>query len=384
MIVGTDIRHLASGPLTGVGNVTRALIPALADVLDNAELEVFYVGRHTPPTFVSTWPKHHPNCRLRTVHMSNRLFDVLTVNQMLPGSLWESFTAQDVYLSTHMLPVPKMRTPRILVLHDLSFVRHPEFFTHRRRSWHARIRPRAQAERAAALIVPSEATARDAVDLWNIPQKRIHVIPWGAPVMDHGSWIMDRKQKRSESSTRTILFLGTIEKRKNVLGLIRAFALLKQRAGAEDARLVLAGDLGWGSREAKSWIMGHGSWVKERIELRGYVTEEEKAELLSKAAVFVCPSFYEGSGLPVLEAMAAGVPCVVSNRTALPEISGGAALLVDPDRQDEIAQAMHAVLDDTALANILAERGRARAAQFTWEKTATQVAEILRTVARRP
>src|SRR3989344_9082859 len=113
MIIGTDIRHLASGPLTGVGNVTRALIPALAAVMRGDAIRVFYAGRHKPPAFIAVWPRTHPNCALSAKRMSNRLFDILAANQLLPGSVWKEFADADVYLSTHALPVPKMRTPRV-------------------------------------------------------------------------------------------------------------------------------------------------------------------------------------------------------------------------------------------------------------------------------
>jgi glycosyltransferase involved in cell wall biosynthesis len=122
--------------------------------------------------------------------------------------------------------------------------------------------------------------------------------------------------------------------------------------------------------------------IRDAIQMRGYVTEEEKSSLLAEAAVFIYPSFYEGSGLPVLEAMAAGVPCVVSNRTSLPEVAGDAALLTDPDRPEMIADALRAVLDDARLAEILSARGRARAGQRTWIHVAETVADVLRAVVR--
>ena len=386
MKIGIDVRHLAAGPTTGVGVVTNELIPALASAAPEDRFHVFYNGWHGPPPMLEEWRRSLKNITVHTSRIPNRFFDLAVQTIGMP-KVKRRFDDADVHLSPHMLPVPKMRTPRVLVLHDLSFVRHPEYFHPRRRFWHARIAPAAQARNAQAIIVPSRSTARDVRVLWGIAEEKIHVVPWAPPSANPQSTTHNRQQGHG----RTILFVGTVEKRKNVTGLIEAFALLKQAPDMEDVRLVVAGEHGWAAPAtagASLAPLGRGSIridkkTRDAIVFTGYVSEDEKAELLKGASVFAYPSFYEGSGLPVLEAMRAGIPCVVSQRTALPEVTGNAALLVDPKRPREIAEALRHVLRDSSLAVHLARRGKERAASFTWDKTAQQILDVLRSVAER-
>ena len=374
MRIGIDVRHLAHGcPATGVAAVTRERVSALARVSPNDAFRVFYLGRSAPPDFVSGWPKAHANVSLTSFHGSNRVFDARALagvtrkaDAMLGGV--------DVFFSPHALPLPLSRAPRVLVIHDLSFVSHPEWFSPQSRLWHASMRMRTQVEQAACLIVPSRATARDLIRFWKIPEQKIQVIPWGVPS------VVRVGQRPVRVGPRYILYIGTVEKRKNVLGLLRAFKILKEDAVFADARLVIAGAMGWGSGEianSKRQIANSSD-----IEFRGYVTEAEKAALLAQASVFVYPSFYEGFGLPVLEAMTAGVPVVTSRLTSLPEVVGDAALLVDPQKPEEIAAAIGEILNDAGLAEDLSRRGGERASQFTWDSSARQVLAVLGGVAQ--
>ena len=146
------------------------------------------------------------------------------------------------------------------------------------------------------------------------------------------------------------------------------------------ARLLLVGPWAQGMVELKGVIAN--SSARDRIELKGFVSEEEKEKLLSAASIFVYPSLLEGFGLPVLEAMSAGVPVIASNRSSLPEVVGDAGVLADPWKAEEIAAAIDAILDDFELAQELSQRGKERAKQFSWERAAQQTLEILREAAK--
>lgn len=371
MIIGLDVRHLASGPFTGVAAVTRNLVEASVATAPEDDFRIFFSGRGAPPPFVRAWPNAFRNVALVVHRIPNRCIDVAALSVRQP-KIDRLLGGVDVLLSPHALPAPLARAPRVLVLHDLSFVAHPEFFSPSSRRWHALMRIRQQAARASVIIVPSRATAFDLKRFWGIPEQKIHIIPWGV------SSNVRVSPREVRVSPRSVLFLGTVEKRKNVAGLLRAFEFLKQDPQFADVRLVIAGAMGWGSNVVKSKIQS--SKFKNDIALCGYISDAGKSKLLAEASVFVYPSFYEGFGLPVLEAMAQGIPVVSGYGTSLPEVAGNAALLVDPRRPEEIAQAMQEILSDGRLAAELSRRGRERVAQFTWEKTAQRLLGVLREV----
>lgn len=381
MIVGIDVRHLARGPKTGVAAVTCELVEALASCAPEVAFRLFYNGRAPAPPDIAAFVRKYRNVQCIEWHLPNRIFDVGTRLALVPP-IDRALGNVDVFFSPHALVVPLRRASRVLIFHDLSFVSHPEFFSPESRLWHWLMRMRQQARAARAIIVPSRATARDLERLWKIPREKIHVVPWAPPqkIPNPKSQILNNPLSSNPQipNSRNVLFLGTIERRKNVLGLLRAFTLLKMDPVFSNVRLVLAGAMGWGSDAVKPKIQN--SKFKNDVELRGYVSEEEKARLLARAALFVYPSFYEGFGLPVLEAMAAGVPVVTSNRTSLPEVAGNAAILVNPQYPEEIAEAMRAILLDDGLASELSRRGQERATQFMWEKTAQAVLEVFQSV----
>ncbi|MBI4134404.1 MAG: glycosyltransferase family 4 protein, partial [Candidatus Terrybacteria bacterium] len=382
MTIGIDIRHLARGPSTGIARVTCALIEVLARLAPEDRIRVFYTGRRIPPTRVLSWPDTFANLTLTRWQMPNRLFDFAARGFRFP-KLDTVLGSVDIFLSPHALVAPLRASRRVVVVHDLSFVVHPEFFSPASRRWHRLMDIRQQAREAACLVVPSRATSRDLRRFWGIPEERIRVIPWGtdSSSKDTSESIPTAKFPGRlpgqgaglTPDSRFVLYLGAVEARKNVVGLVRAYALLLQESSFRDFRLVIAGPEGWKGAEAvrEAQMLGIGPSVA----FVGYVSEEEKQALYRRASLFVYPSLYEGFGLPVLEAMAAGVPVVTSAASSLPEVAGDAALLVDPRQPEDIAIAMREILTDRILADTLAARGRARAAQFTWEKTGQAVLE---------
>ena len=237
-----------------------------------------------------------------------------------------------------------------VVFHDLSFEVNPSWFSPRQRVWHRMVNPRALAERADRIIAVSENTKRDLIDLYGEDEGKIFVVP---PAIAPGQYPQIKREQ-------VILFLGEVTRRKNVLGLVKAFEGL---AGSfPELILIIAGPDGWGAGEVDRAIQA--SPVGERIRRMGAVTEETKRKLLSWASVFVYPSFYEGFGLPVVEAMAAGTPVVASHAGSLPEVVGDAGLLVDPYDLSTLREAMAALLGNPSLAESCARRGLERAAAW--------------------
>ncbi len=250
---------------------------------------------------------------------------------------------------------------QIATFHDL-FVLSAEYSTS-----DFRARFTKQAREAASgsdlIIAVSSFTGRQIEEYLGVPSSRIRVV-------HHGVTPRQIPARRREN---VILCVGAIQKRKNQANLVKAF-----RAVPSDWHLVLAGSAGYGAPEVMDCIAE--SPCRDRILVTGYLSAEELTLWYAKASIFAFPSFDEGFGIPVLEAMAAGIPVVTSSRSALPEVSGNAALLVDPGRPDELGAALAALASNEPARLALAELGRQRASQFTWEKTVRSTSEIYREV----
>jgi glycosyltransferase involved in cell wall biosynthesis len=275
----------------------------------------------------------------------------------------------DVTHSSHPLILPARRAASIVTIHDLDFLTHPE-------RTHAEIRrdypalARRHAHRTDRIIVPSQFTAVEVARQFDVQAERIVVCPPGAP-----NW----KARTTQPTNGYVLFFGTLEPRKNIGALLDAYERLLARAvdqGVDLPELVLAGKATaqarpWLDRLSRAPLRGH-------VRHLGYVDPAQRQALYEHARLLVQPSFEEGFGLPVLEAMTIGVPVVASNRGALPEVLGDAGPLVDPEDTEALATAIGNMLEDRTRAAIYAERGIRRAALFRWDRTALRVVEAYR------
>jgi len=271
------------------------------------------------------------------------------------------------------------RKPYVVTVHDIGPLSHPRYFPARIRWIMARSLAQAVA-RADALICVSQATAGEVLErAGSVLAKRITVIPEGVSenfFKPATPAALPAPAKRlTDSGIPFLLATGKISPRKNTLGVIEALEWL-----SEDIphHLVLAGGQGWHTRAVRERLAR--SHVAERLHLLGFVAEPELRALYGAAAAFVHPSLFEGFGLPVLEAMAAGCPVITSNCSSLPEVAGEAALLVDPADREALAGAILSVCRDEVLARRLHEHGRRRARQFTWSQCARGVLDVYRQV----
>jgi len=269
----------------------------------------------------------------------------------------------------------------VVTIHDVIPLVLPWAFSRRHR-WvlaTALGRIRKQAEQ---VIVPSAAVAEDVVRYLQIEQERISVIPMGCDPRFQPSIapVQAPIRRRYDLPERYILFVGTLEPRKNVKALLQAFAHLAAEQPQDDLKLVIVGRPGWGSENYVGMVAALG--LQNAVRFPGFVDDDHLPDLYRGALLFVYPSLYEGFGLPVLEAMACGIPVITSNRSSLPEVAGDAALLVDPTQAEALAAAMSALLHDDALRQALRAKGLARAATFTWEVVAQRTVDVYRTVSR--
>ena len=268
----------------------------------------------------------------------------------------------DIVHSPHPLVLPSRYAAQVVTIHDLDFLVNPDRVLAEVRRDYSRL-ARAHAHRADRIIVPSAYTAGQVRLRLDVPADRISVCPEGVP-----DWTAHPAGPPSGRQKGYILFLGTLEPRKNVGGLLSAYRrLLDLNPGAP--RLVLAGKA---PPEAAPLLAALATApLAGRVDHLGYVRPDARQALYEEAGVLVMPSFDEGFGLPVVEALSLGVPVVASNRGALPEVLGDAGLLVDPDDPESIATAVARVLSEPALAASLSARGRERARSFSWHRCAT-------------
>ena len=350
---------------TGVGEFVHELAKALSARNGN--------GHSTITLFTSSW-KDRPAATLASEMPAATIVDVkLPVSGLVwawnrlewPPVEWLA-GEHDVVHSQSPLLIPSAAGAQVVTVHDLDFLRHPEQMTAEiRRDYPALAR--SHAARADAVMVSSHYAAGEVTRELQIASSRIHVCPPGQP-----HWADDVARRRQtaahrrQSQLKHILFMGTLSLRKNVGTLLEAYARLRSEIPAAPP-LVLAGhrtpvSARWEQRCEEPPLKGH-------VRITGYVDAQQKLDLYALAHMLVLPSYEEGFGLPVLEAMACGVPVIVSSRGSLPEVAGDAAAPIDPDDVAAFTAAMRKMLDEDAAA-VATQRGRSQAARYSWDACA--------------
>jgi glycosyltransferase involved in cell wall biosynthesis len=289
-------------------------------------------------------------------------------------SLDSVFEGVEVYHATeHLLP-HLTRVPSVFTLHDIAYLRFPQYHLLQNRLFLAWMMPRFLAQ-ADQIITVSESTRRDALQHYRLDPAKVAVIPEGVeprftPAVEANQ--LDAVRRAYNLPARFILFVSTIEPRKNLPTLLEAYVALRPKH--PDVGLVIAGGKGWLYQSFFDRLSALG--LQDVVKLTGFIADEQLPALLNAAEVFAFPSYFEGFGLPPLEAMACGVPVVCSNASSLPEVVGDAGLLVPPDDPRAWVEALDQVLCDPGLRAELRGRGLARARQFTWEAAARQTLAV--------
>ena len=350
---------------TGIGEYTHELVKALAATRDDGTLDLTIFSSSWRDRLLIDEPGFHG---VRTVdrRVPVRLLNLLWHRIGWPPAETLLGRTFDVTHSPHPLLLPSRVAAQVITIHDLSFLDRPdESRTDVRRDYPSLVH--AHAARADRIVVSSRYAAGEVASRLGVAPAKIALCPPGAP-----SW----PPRQDTPSSGYILFMGTIEPRKNVGVLLDAYERLLTRPAAGLPELVLAGKA---TPAARAWLDR-----LERPPLRGavrhlgYVESDRRRALYAGARLLVLPSLDEGFGLPVLEAMATGVPVVAANRGALPEVVGTAGLLIDPDNPAGLAAAIEKLLTDAPFASECASRGLARAREFQWGRTAERMCDVYR------
>lgn len=367
----------------GIGRLTRELVRALLK-LDEAkahEFGLFVMGRPGLEVPITNLMRT-ANLPMRTVRWNDRWLYRLWFKANLPVPVQRFSGPCDLYhAADFVLPPLDKGIPSVVTVHDLSFERDPASAPPRLIPFLKKVVPQS-AQRADHLIADSHATAQDLQTLYGIAADKITVIHSGVEArfvpFDEESILARRRRQYVRKhyklgDTPFILTVGTMQRRKNHLGLVRAFAKIVKRQTA-NVNLVIAGGKGWLYDDVLAEVQALG--LSERVKFIGFVDDNDLPHLYTLASAFAFPSFYEGFGLPPLEAMACGIPVVTSSVSSLPEVVGDAALSIDPNDIDALAEALDQSLNDADWRAIAHARGLARAHEFTWERSAQQLLSV--------
>ncbi len=389
MTVGIDVRVLTRGTRTGVEEYTINLLSRLLKLGKDVEFKLFY-SAFKKEDFKFDWARpvrgmasngaRLPNVKLFESRIPSRPFFFSSAYLRYP-KIDRILGGADVYFNPHFFnSAVSQNCRKIVTFHDLSFKYYPELFSWRKRFWHNFfVNPKAEAKRADKIIAVSESTKQDLVDLYGVAEEKIKVIYSGVgeefkkfSIFNFQFSIVKQKYNLPD---KFILYFGTIEPRKNIVGLIKAFELLKENKKFNDFYLVIAGAKGWSYKNI--FRAAKESKYASRIIFTDFVDPQDKVYLYNLASLFVYPSFFEGFGFPPLEAMACGIPVITSNNSSLPEVVGDAALMVDPFDVDELGWAMEEILTDEDLRQELIARGLERVKLFPWDKCAEETLSLI-------
>jgi len=365
--------HAVGAKLGGNESYAVNLIEALAQIDSANHYTIYITTDEARERFQGRWP----NFKVRATLPHTPLIRIpLTLSAELRKNpvdvLHVQFTAP-----------PFCPCPVVVSIHDLSFEHLPQTFKRRSRT-QLRLTVRHSARRAARIISLSEHGRRDIIETYGITAERVSAIPLAAP--SHFAPVQDNRELQRVRHNYGIdgdyiLTVGSIQPRKNLARLVQAYASLRGNKSADKLpKLVLVGKSGWLYDETLRALKETG--VADTVVLTGYVPQEDLPALYSGALCFVYPSYFEGFGLPPLEAMKCGAPVIVGNKTSLPEVVGDAALAVDPFDVEAIASAMQRVIESPALREELSIKGQARAETFDWRETARKTLAIYQEVAQ--
>lgn len=382
MKICIDVRCLSEGRRTGVEEYTLNLLFNLFENDKKNEFVLFFNSWKKSVNF--SWVEKYANVSVKRRSFPNKILNLFfwylgwpKIDKLCGG-------ADIVFMPNIIFGSVSHSAKLVVTIHDLSFERYPEFFSFKRRLWHFIVNPGKICRRADKIIAVSESTKNDLVNIYKINPEKIEVIYSACAdsfkVIGRNDEKMIKTKEKYKLPYKFILYLGTIEPRKNISSLIRAFNGLQIEAEKEnnqeikDWKLVIAGEKGWKNKSIFDEI--YRSPAKEKIKFVDCVDNGDKKYVYNLASIFAYPSYFEGFGFPPLEAMRCEVPVIASNNSSLPEVVSGAGILIDPDRPNEIKTALKEIILSRELKSFLIECGMERSKKFGWKNTAQKTLEI--------
>jgi glycosyltransferase involved in cell wall biosynthesis len=387
MRIGIDCRTIlnpGSGERAGVGHYTYFLVKNLISINQEDQIILFFnslIPKEAAENFVGS----HSNVEIKffPFHKYRHYLPIVYSHILVSSFLAEQ--KLDLYHNPANIIPLRYKGKSIITIHDLAIYKNAGWFPSKlsSRLFSTKLLIPSSIEKAAKIIAVSENTKNDLREIFKIPENKIEVIYEGVELVSEDK-IKDSNylKNKFKISGNYILYLGTIEPRKNIAGLLRAYKELRIRnPELNNLQLVIAGSKGWKYGKVFELIEDvNKQFGKEVIKYMGYVSAEDKLALMTNALCFVYPTFYEGFGLPVLEAMAQGTPVISSDISSIPEIVGNAGILINPYKISELSEALKKILTDKSLGEKLSVAGRERAKEFNWKKCAEETLEVYKSI----
>ncbi len=356
----------------GIGAYVHNLVAALLAQDASDQYTLLTSGQ---PTREHQFPSA-PNVRGRSMFIPDRYLNILWYRWHMPVPVTLFSGPMDIYYGPNfVLPPLSKKVRKVVTIHDLAFLEHPEYAVPSLAAYLRQVVPEAVATADVVTTVSSE-VSRTLVEHFQTPQEKLVVIPNGvAPYFRRitDPLLLNATRHKFELKHPLVLGVGTQEPRKNHAGLIKAFYHAQKKKHGP-AMLALAGGQGWLYEETQKLVAELK--LERKVRFLGRVTDLELITLYSMADVFAFPSFFEGFGIPPLEAMACGAPVITSNTSSLPEVVGDAALLVDPNDIAALAQAIQNVLENEQLRSELVQKGYRQAQKYTWDRSARRMLQV--------
>jgi len=372
MKIGIDIRTLMDAEYSGVPEYTLNLIKEILRLDSNNEYKLFY---NSFADLEDRIPKFEGNnIEIVKTNYPNKIFNY-GFQKILGWPKIDKFMDVDVFFLPHMNFASLSKdVKKIIAIHDLSFLHYPDFFSLRKNIWHKMVNIKKLLGNFDKVVAVSENTKKDLIELCDVDPGKIKVIY--SAIEKNYKKIEDQEKltkikNKYNLPDKFILFLATLEPRKNVDGLIQAFDIFQKKySGFESYELIIVGGKGWKGRKIfEAWQKARH---KEKIKFLGYIKRGDKKYIYNLASLFVYPSFYEGFGFPPLEAMASGAPVITSNSSSLPEVVKDNAVLINPYDINEISEAICQTLSNDNIRKRISGSALKYVENFSWEKTARE------------